>query len=146
MTTALFFTLAGCGCNPPCAPGAKDCACKEASVCDDGLTCGEGNKCLAPSAVGVQVSDPNARGCEVLLTEAAGSTVAEVSFSKGVKGVFFREAPRVAFSFVAPADARLPADGLAVAIAGPASGVSVSKVTCVDSAGVRIPNATVRIQ
>lgn len=140
----LFVT--GCACNPPCTPGSKDCTCKEASVCDDGLTCGEGNKCLAPMTVGVQVSDANARGCEVLLTESAGSTITEVTFSKGVQGVFVREAPRVAFSFVAPADARLPSDGLGVAVAGPSSGITVSKVTCVDSGGARIPNASITIQ
>lgn len=142
----LSMMVAGCACNPPCTPGSKDCTCKEASVCDDGLTCGEGNKCLAPMTVGVQVNDPNARGCEVLLTESAGSTITDVSFTKGVQGAFVREAPRVAFSFVAPADARLPADGLGVAVAGPSSGITVSKVTCVDSGGARLPNASITIQ
>lgn len=146
LLTSLTLALAACDCGKPCTPGAKDCACKEASVCDDALVCGEMNKCVAPTTVGVQVSDANARGCEVLLTEAAGSTVADVTFSKGVQGAFVREAPKVAFSFVAPADARLPAESIGVAITGPASGVTVSKVSCVDSAGAKLANATVTIR
>ncbi len=146
LLTLMTLALAACDCGKPCAAGAKDCACKEASVCDDGLVCGEMNKCVAPTTVGVQVSDANARGCEVLLTEAAGSTVADVTFAKGVQGAFVREAPKVAFSFVAPADARLPAESIGVAIAGPASGITVSKATCVDSAGQKLANATVTIR
>ncbi len=143
---SLALVVSACDCGKPCTPGAKDCACKEASVCDDGLLCGEMNKCVSPTTVAVQVSDANARGCEVLLTETAGSTVADVTFAKGVQGAFVREAPKVAFSFVAPADARLPAESIGVAITGPATGITVSKVSCVDSAGQKLANATVTIR
>ncbi|MBM4778180.1 MAG: hypothetical protein GQE15_10815 [Archangiaceae bacterium] len=142
----LSTVVAACTCNPPCTPGAKDCACKEASVCNDGLVCGSMNTCVSATTVGVQVSDANARGCEVLLAEAAGSTVTDVSFAKGVQGAYVREAPKVAFSFVAPADARLPSEGVSVSIAGAATGVTVAKATCVDSAGQKLAGATVTIR
>lgn len=143
----MWFSLvvSACTCGSPCTPGAKDCTCKEASVCDEGLVCGD-NKCVAPTTAGVQVSDANARGCEVLLTESAGNTVTEVTFSNGVEGAFVREAPRVAFSFVAPTDARLPSAGVGVSIAGAPSGITVSKVSCVDSAGQKLANATITIR
>lgn len=146
VVACLALVVSACDCGKPCTPGAKDCACKEASACDDGLLCGEMNKCVSPTTVAVQVSDANARGCEVLLTEAAGSTVADVTFTKGVQGAFVREAPKVAFSFVAPTDARLPAESIGVAITGPATGITVSKVSCVDSAGQKLANATVTIR
>lgn len=142
----LLLAASACTCGTTCTPGAKDCACKEANVCDEGLVCGDMNKCTSPTTVAVQVSDAKARGCEVLLTESAGSTVADVSFTKGVQGAFVREAPRVAFSFVAPANDRLPAEGVGVAIAGPASGVTVTKATCVDSTGQKLAGATVSIR
>lgn len=141
----LSIVVSACTCGNPCTPGAKDCTCKEASVCDDGLVCGD-NKCTSPTAAGVQVSDANARGCEVLLTESAGNTITDVTFSNGVQGAFVREAPRVAFSFVAPTDGRLPSGGVGVSIAGAATGITVSKVSCVDSAGQKLANATITIR
>lgn len=141
----LSIVVSACTCGNPCTPGAKDCTCKEASVCDDGLVCGD-NKCTSPTTAGVQVSDANARGCEVLLTESAGNTITDVTFSNGVQGAFVREAPRVAFSFVAPTDGRLPSGGVGVSIAGAATGITVSKVSCVDSAGQKLANATITIR
>ncbi len=145
MVVWLSVVFSACTCGNPCTPGAKDCTCKEASVCDDGLVCGD-NKCISPTMAGVQVSDANARGCEVLLTESAGNTVTEVTFSNGVQGAFVREAPRVAFSFVAPTDGRIPAAGVGVSIAGAPTGIAVSKVSCVDSAGQKLANATITIR
>jgi len=147
-TALVVFALAlsACTCGTNCTPGAKDCACKAASACDDGLVCGGSNTCVAPNTVGVQVSDANARGCEVLLSETAGSAVTDVSFTKGVEGAWVREAPRVAFSFVAPADARMPTDGISVVVTGPATGVSVARVNCVDSAGQKLANAAITIR
>ena len=148
LSALVFFLLlaaSACTCGNPCTPGAKDCTCKEANVCNDGLVCGD-NKCISPTTAGVQVSDVNARGCEVLLTESTGNTVTDVTFSNGVQGAFVREAPRVAFSFVAPTDGRLPSGGVGVSIAGAPTGITVSKVTCVDSAGQKLANATITLR
>lgn len=144
---AVFMALfvSACSCTPPCTPGSKDCACKEASVCDEGLACTE-SKCVAPMTVGVQVSDVNARGCEVLLTEAAGTIVSDITFAGGVQGAYVREPPKVAFSFVAPTDGRLPGNGVSVAIAGDPTQVTISKVSCVDSAGQKLANAAITIR
>ena len=146
LTLALSFTLAACTCGKPCAAGAKDCPCKEASVCDDALLCNGANTCVAPTTATVQVAEAAARGCEVVLTESEGSQVASVSFKGGVQGAFVREAPRVAVTFVAGSDARIPGDGVEVALSGPARGLTISKASCVDSAGAKVGSATITVR
>ncbi len=146
LTIALSFTLAACTCGTPCAPGTKDCPCKAASVCDDALLCTGANTCVAPTTATVQVAEAAARGCEVVLTESEGSRVASVSFKGGVQGAFVREAPRVAVTFVAGSDARIPGDGVEVALSGPASGLTISKASCVDSAGVKLSPVSITVR
>jgi len=97
--------------------------------------------------VGLVVSDAAARGCEVLLAEAPGTTIAKATFNSGVQGVSLRQAPQLAVTFVAPADAPLPSGGVTLALtSGALSGVTVTKATCVDSKGARLPNATVSLR
>ncbi len=149
LPTALFAMLlaVGCTCTPQCKPGEAACACRAGNECNDGLACGADGKCAAPTLAGVVVSDPAARGCEVLLTESAGTVVTAGQFSSGVVGTSLREAPRVALTFVAPGDAPFPAGGVQLSLAqGTTAGVSVTKATCVDSKGARLPGATVTIR
>jgi hypothetical protein len=106
-----------------------------------------GNTCAAPTLVSVVVSDSTARGCELLLTEQSGTSVLEGRFDKGVVGTSVRESPRVALAFVAPGDATIPADGVRLALtAGTAAGVTITKSSCVDIKGARLPNATVSLR
>ncbi len=139
----LALSLSGCSCN--CPPGAKDCACKANNVCDDGLTC-TANKCAGGVTAGFVVSDPKARGCELVLTESGTTSVSKVTFKSGLKGTFVKEAPRTAVTFVSETDATIPTGGVEVALSGDAQGVTVSAVSCVDSAGQKLADAKVSIR
>lgn len=137
--------LASCTCGTKtCPPGSNECPCKE-NACDTGLVCQANNTCGAAVAATIAVSDLGARGCEVVLTEQ-GTTVANVSFADGVVGTSVREAPRVAVSFVSATDAQLPTNGVKLGLSGASSGLVVSKVTCVDSKGVKLPGATLSVR
>ena len=81
-----------------------------------------------------------------MLTESTGTAVATVAFKAGVVGTFVREAPRTAVTFVAPGDATIPTNGVEVALSGPTSGVTVSKVSCVDAAGQKLSGVTVSLK
>lgn len=143
----LLLAVSACTCAPQCKPGEAACTCLAGNQCNDGLVCGGDGKCAAPTLAGVVVSDPAARGCEVLLTEAAGTVITAGQFSGGVVGTSLREAPRVALTFVAPGDAPFPAGGVQLALAqGTTAGVTVTKASCVDSKGTRLPAATVTIR
>lgn len=144
---AVLLAQSACTCAPACKPGEAACACRTGNECNDGLVCGGDGTCGAPTLVGLVVSDAAARGCEVLLTESAGTVVTAGQFSGGVVGTSLREAPRVALTFVAPGDAPFPARGVQLSLAqGTTAGVSVTKVSCVDSKGARLPGAAVTIR
>jgi hypothetical protein len=90
--TSWFSALAGCllavlgACGKPstteganaCSVGSAGCACAPELACDDGLVCDEGS-CHGAAVVGLSISDPNARACEVLLVET-GAHVLSVDF------------------------------------------------------------------
>lgn len=137
LTMVLGVSLAGCACGPTCEPGSLSCACKENAVCDGALVCGGDHKCATPTLATVSVSAASARGCELVLNESAGTTVAAVNFKNGLEGTWVRQAPKVAVTFVAGGDS--PVSGqVELGLVGPASGVSVSKAGCVDVNGVRL--------
>lgn len=129
-------SLSGCTCGPQCTAGAQSCACREGATCADGLACNAANVCVPPVAAGVQI-DAAARGCEVLLTESAGSTVLSASFKNGVKGTFIRQAPKVALTFVSGGDTAIGGN-VELGLGGPASGLTVTKSSCVDLKGQRL--------
>lgn len=132
------LALSGCACGPTeCTPGTASCACTADTTCDTGLVCGPANTCLPPTTAGVAVDDAAARGCEVLLTEAPGTTVAAVTFKNGVQGTWIRQAPKVAVSFVAGGDSAIGAN-VELGLVGAASGVTVTKAACVDRLGQRL--------
>lgn len=119
------------------------------SSCSCGPTpCVDGDPACTPmTLVGVTVSDPTARGCEVLLTEQPGTRVERGTFTQGVVGTSLREAPRVALTFVVSGDTAFPNGSVQLALsAGALSGVTVTQATCVDLAGARLPNATVSLR
>lgn len=142
------IALQSCSCGAkPCTTGQAGCACRDGNQCDDGAVCGSGNLCQAPTLVGLQVSDGAARGCEVVLTEQPGTAIAFGKFSGGVVGTSIRQAPRVALTFVAPKDAAFPGDGVQLALSsGQLSGVTVTKSSCVDAKGAKLPGASVTLR
>lgn len=140
-----FISACTCGGGTQCNAGASGCPCKANDVCDSGLVCGAAKTCGMGTTAGVKVSDAAARGCEVLLTESAGTRIQSVTFSSGVVGGFVVEAPRTAFSFVAPKDAALPNGGVQLVLSGPATGVTITKSSCVDATGQKLAGAAVTL-
>ncbi len=138
MWVAVLGLLVGAGCSsPPCSPGTQGCACLEGSTCNTGLVCSSDLKCGAAVTIGVQVSDAAARGCEFVLTEAAGTEVRSVEFKGGSKGSWIRQAPKVAVTVVAGGDSALNG-AVSLGLTGSASGLAFSKVSCVDLKGQRL--------
>jgi hypothetical protein len=130
--------VAGCSCNPPvCEAGSQGCACLEGSTCNTGLVCSSDLKCGAAVTIGVQVSDATARGCEFVLTEAAGTEVVSVNFKDGTRGSWIRQAPKVAVTVVSGGDSAI-SNAVSLGLSGSASGVAFSKVSCVDLKGQRL--------
>lgn len=133
-----LLLAAGCNCNPgACAPGTQSCACLAGGTCNAGLVCSSDLKCGPAVTIGVQVSDATARGCEFVLTEASGTEVVSVEFKNGAKGSWIRQAPKVAVTVVAGSDAALTG-AVSLGLAGAASGLEFSKVSCVDLKGQRL--------
>lgn len=147
LIVSFALAFSGCTCGPQCKPGEAACACRADNQCNEGLACGADGKCAAPTLVGLVVSDPAARGCEVLLTEQPGTVVSSGQFSGGVVGTTLREAPRVAMTFVAPGDSAFPAGSVQLGLAqGTTAGLTVTKASCVDVKGARLAGATVTIR
>lgn len=143
--TAALWLLAACNSSSKsCKPGEDGCACRE-GTCDTGLMCQSNNTCAAAVSATLSVSDAAARGCEAVLTGQAGTSISTLRFADGVIGISVREAPRVALSFVSSADAPLPEGGVKLELTGPSTGVAISKVTCVDSKGSPLRDATMSI-
>jgi hypothetical protein len=133
-----LLSVAGCNCNPPtCTAGTQSCPCLPNSMCNTGLVCSSDMKCGAAVTLGVQVSDATARGCEFVLTEAAGTEVLSVDFKNGTKGSWIRQAPKVAVTVVAGGDSSL-SGAVSLGLSGAATGLALSKVSCVDLKGERL--------
>ena len=93
---------------------------------------------------GLTLSDPNIRGCEILLSEGTAK-IDTVTFDGTVVGTFIREAPKVAISFVAAKDAPMANGAIQVKINGDAKQVTVKKVSCVDVKAAAIAGVTAKI-
>lgn len=137
---ALLLTF-GCGddAKPQPTPPGND-SCSAAVACETGKVCLDGT-CVAGESRGLVVPG-NARGCELLLTDAANAKVAAVSFGAGVKGSFVRRAPRTGVSLIADGDHPIEETGANLVLAGDGD-PALSKVQCVDANGNPLPNAAV---
>lgn len=138
---------AACTCGPkPCTEGQSGCACRSGGGCDDGLACASDGRCAPVEVKGVDVVDPAARGCELVLTEAEGTTVTGVVFKNGLKGAFVREPPKVAVTFVAGGDQAIAAGSVEVQLSGSAPSVALASGSCVDLKGARLGGAPVTVR
>jgi hypothetical protein len=147
LAIVLGLSLGALACSgpPACPAGTANCPCRSGAACDTGLTCGADGKCAGGSTSGVTVTDANARGCELLLNEPAGTAVVGVTFNNGLKGTWVRESPKVAVTFVAGADKAIGDGSVVLALTGGTS-VSVTKASCVDVHGARVNGTPVVIK
>ena len=141
--------LAACGgddsSSDTCKPGAAGCECLKDNVCDDNLTCTDG-KCAGTFDVGVAVSDPAARACDVLLSETTAQ-VSSVGFDESVKGSYVRQAPKVAVSFVSAKDAPISGSGISLKLVGSGTdGIEVVSTKCADAQGKALDDVTVALR
>ena len=156
----LCVPLSGCSCSDEtggtpggqggtgsdaCAPGGENCDCRPGNDCDAPLVC-ESGTCVQPASAGLTVSDRNARGCEVLLTEDKAK-VSGVSFGDGVKGTFIRESPKVSLSFIATADDAIPSGAVSVQFeSGASDGLIVKTVKCNNKDGAPLSGVEVTLK
>lgn len=128
-----------------CVAGNAGCPCLEDDTCKGELACMAGT-CQGTFDVGITVSDKNARGCDVLVTEQ-GSRVADATFGETVKGTFVREAPKVALSFISTSDAPIDGKGIQLQLVGADSdGLQVESVECADRTGKPLKGVTVALK
>ena len=93
---------------------------------------------------GFKVSDANARGCEVLLTEGTAK-IDKVVFDDSVVGTFVREAPRVAVTFVSAQGGAIGTGAVKLTVVGDAGQVQVKKVSCVGPKAEPLSGASVSL-
>ena len=147
----VFALLSSCGggaghsSEAECKVGTVGCACGPSSHCNEGLLCDEGT-CHGEGAVGLSISDPRARACEVLLVDK-GAHVLDVAFEADVQGTHVREAPNTALSFISRSDAPVPSGAVQVKFAeGKGAAPEVSVVHCSDAQGAPLAGVKVIIR
>jgi hypothetical protein len=134
VSVVAVLMLSGCPAKPECKAGEQECPCIDGTSCAGALACRADLTCGAAVVAGVQFNDASARGCELVLTEAEGTEVANVEFKNGATGSWLRQAPKVAITVVAGSDTSL-AGSVVLSLTGASSGLSVGKATCVDIDG-----------
>jgi hypothetical protein len=128
-----------------CALGSEGCACREGNACNDGLVCLEGI-CQEEDIVPVEVTDENARACEVLLLDNDARVIG-VDFSDNVKGTFVIETPKTAVAFIAKEDVPFQEGDLVVRMAdADAETAEVGKVVCFDGDGRPLQDVEINLR
>jgi hypothetical protein len=129
--------VSGCSCGKQ--------SCSAGQSCPAGQVCGGDGFCGSATIAGFTV-DARARGCEVLLTEQPGTEFSAATFGTGVVGTALRQAPSVAITFVAAADKAVGGDQVQLALtSGTAAGLTVTRASCVDVTGAKLPDVTVSL-
>jgi hypothetical protein len=140
-------------CNPPppspdaatCTPGTQGCTCN-AGQCNDGLECR--NDLCQPvlQQVGVVVSSPDARACEVLLDHA---TDVQASFGGALQGKTIHEGERLALAFTTKTDTAIATGEVQLTLKAGSeaslAGVQVLSSTCFGHDGAALAGATVSL-
>jgi hypothetical protein len=137
LLAAALLSSVGCGEDP--AP--KSTSVPDAAGTDEDTTTGDSDAIDPGVKSGLTLSDPNVRGCEILLTEGTAK-IESVSFDGTVVGTFIREAPKVAVSFVAAKDAPMGPSAIQLTVKGDATQVQVKKVSCVDAKAATLASVT----
>ena len=95
---------------------------------------------------GPVVTDATVRSCDILL-QVDGDEVPAVEFADGVRGQSIPQAPRLAISFAARADASLQGGiPFTFRFKGAAGALTIVSEQCFDSAGVAVAGTPVELQ
>lgn len=86
-----------------------------------------------PSATDLTVSAAEARACELVLEESTDGAVS-ATFT-GVTGATVREAPLVAISFAADADAPIAPGAVKILVSGAGAAPKITRARCFDRLG-----------
>ena len=137
--------LAGCTAEQAGQPG---CQCNNGS-CAGSAQCVHG-ACRENAAVGVVVTQPMARSCDVLLRVVGDSRVRTVHFSAGVRGKEIQRGQTLALAFMAQQDVafqgRLAALDVFPVPVGGGRGVEVASAVCADATGQPLAESGLRLE
>ena len=143
------LALSACGKSTTTdTPAAADAATSAQDVTSaPDVTSGSDTSDVADPGVknGITIGDPNARGCEILLTEGT-ARIESVTFDATVVGTFIREAPKVAISVVAAKDAPLAAGAIQLVVKGDVAQIKVKKVSCVDGKAATLTSTAISLK
>jgi hypothetical protein len=117
-------------------------ACSADKLCGKDLVCSSG-KCATGNALTLSV-DSAARGCELVVRDAADAKLTGVQFGEGVKGSHVRRAPRTGVSFIAVEDEAIAGAHISLLVAGDGE-PRIEKTACVDAKGKALPKAIVSV-
>jgi hypothetical protein len=138
-SVSLALAVAGCDGAPAtpdagCTPGTAGCACLEGSICQGGLVCDLGI-CQGVDAIEIEVTDVNARSCEVVVEESGGAEVLGVDFTSGTLGTHVHESPRTAVTFTRQTDTAFEAGSVQVRRTEGAGTLALRRARCFDRDG-----------
>jgi len=148
----LAVGASGCGdsnTEPPdaggmCAPGQAGCACIDGTMCQGGLMC-EMGLCRAVDAIEIEVTDVNARACEVVVIEE-GAEVLGVDFADGTRGTNVHESPRTAVTFTRETDTAFAPGAVTVRRTDSAGAMlSLQRGRCFDREGNELAGSPLRL-
>lgn len=130
--------------DPGCMAGTRGCPCDN-GACQGGLMCAA-NVCRAGGELTLITSTPDARGCDVVLTDPQNA-ILSVRFAASVEGTWLRRNARVATSFVRKTNEAFPSNAVVVETAQGANLdlVTLASGTCVGLDGRALPAATVNL-
>lgn len=137
----LGLGLFGCDNPPPtpdgggmCVEGTAGCACIDGTMCMAELVC-ETGLCRGVDSIEIDVTDANARSCEVVVVEEQ-TEVLGVDFSAGNRGTHVHESPRTAVTFTRETDTAFPAGSVLVRRSeSPGASLTLRLARCFDRDG-----------
>lgn len=127
-----------------CTAGREGCACIEGSLCQGGLVC-EMGLCRGVDEIEVEVTDANARSCELVLVETE-TEVLGIDFSTGTIGTHVHESPRTAVTFTRNEDTPFGARSVIVRrTEGVGGSLAVRRARCFDRDGNALAGEPLRL-
>lgn len=147
---AALFALLLAGCDGPapgpdggCTAGNAGCACLGGEPCNGSLVCDTGI-CRDVERRTIDVVDPSARSCELVLIED-GTEVLGIELGEGVVGTSVHEAPRTAITFIRSDDTPFASGAVTVLSTEGLGRLTPRRARCFDRDGAAISGDPLRI-